>query len=163
MSKQIFTAKASDRSKLKQAFRELYDQIEARLTDKSKTFKIEAKEQYKGARYRRYFGYVVRPIFESKILEVAAVHGDVLWTLTYENVHEYLKLVYCGIEVVDKTTGEMQVISRSTKELDDYNFIATYEEKIKADFAQRGVIFPELPSLDEMAESDSEFYMMINQ
>jgi hypothetical protein len=48
--------------------------------------------------------------------------------------------------------------------LNDYDFIATYLEKIKADFASYGVVFPELPDRDRWDEGYEfdEFIMLTN-
>ena len=159
--KQIFTAKNGQTKNLDKAFRAAYDAIKLKLFDRWKSYQIEVKTMSHAKRYRAYFGYVVRPIFESGILQAAMVTDDDVFTLTPEMVHDALKQKYAAKEVVITATGETIRTNFSTRPRSDEEFY-TFVEKVKADFSSYGVVFPELPTLDEMAADDTEFYMMIN-
>ena len=161
MSKQIFTAKNGQTKNLDKAFAAASKAILEKLQDRWKSYQIEVKTMRHAKRYRAYFGYVVRPIFESGILQAAMVTDDDVFTLTPEMVHDALKQKYAAKEVVITATGETIRTNFSTRPMCDEE-IYTFVEKVKADFSSYGVVFPELPTLDEMAESDTEFYMMIN-
>lgn len=153
----IFTAKAGKTQKLSEAFDKMKDLLLSKLGNTWKTYTIEVKSKRQGKRYRRYFGYVVRPIFESGVLTMEAVNDDELYSFTPDDVHEALKSKYCGMWVTNTVTGEQERTNFSTKKLSDLDFIAKYSEKIIADFSSYGVKFPELPELDKWDADTYEF------
>lgn len=162
--KQIFTAKNGQTKNLDKAIQGAKDFVLNNLHDRWQAYTIEVKKKRKASRYKEYFGYVIDPILKSGILQAALVNDDELWTLTPELVHGYLKLTYAAVNVTDTTTGETVTLARSTTELDDYEFIGLYMEKIRADFSLRGVVFPQKPEREELAPwNDPSFIAMINQ
>lgn len=61
--------------------------------------------------------------------------GEVKPIETVEQLHQWLKLRYNFIEIVDKETGEVSRMPCSTTELNDRDFIGKYMQQIEADFA----------------------------
>ena len=101
-------------------------------------FKIAVERQdATPTRYKYYFDYLCFVILHQagEFLKFINKEGDLQDMKNTKDVHQYLKMRFNAISIIDKTTGQVFNVARSTLNLSDRDFIGKFSEAIIAEFS----------------------------
>lgn len=100
---------------------------------------IESKRvtsTYTPTRYKYYFDAVMWLILQHAGNSLMIISGNEQRHVeSTKDVHAVMKLRYNGVTIVDRNTGEVFKLARSTTNLSDRDFIGEYTERIIEEYA----------------------------
>lgn len=118
-----FNGKVNENGILHVFNRKVFDEAVKRFAGKDIEITVKKKKSVRSSQQNRYYFGIVIPVLQNGLNEVG-------YDMNKQDVHEFIKANFCYNEIVNKETGEIFRVTKSTTRLNKSEF-SEMIEKIK--------------------------------